>query len=458
MPETQKKHVAVLPFPFGTHAAPLLSIVRRLSSSSSAPAIFSFFCTPNTNASLFGSSLPLGDVTPYEVWDGVSPGYTFSGKHQEDIELFIQAAPYSFAEGMRAAEAKTGRKITCIISDAFLWFAADMARDLDVPWLAFWTAGPAALTAHLHTDLLREKLLGDRGVVGREDETLGFIPGMSKTSVRDLQEGVVFGNMESKFSKMLHEMGKALPRATAVFINCFEELDPIITADLKSKLKEYLNIGPINMMGTQVEATVPDKTGCLEWLDGQREASVVYVSFGTVMVPPAKELEELAGALEESGAPFIWSLKEKVWGSLPVGFLERTEGRGKVVGWAPQVGILRHPSVGAFVTHCGWNSVLESIVGGRAPMICRPFFGDQRLNARMMEVVWGMGAGMEGGVISKKRLLSCLGEIGLVSDGGGKGREMRDNLLSLRRRAQSSVSTDGTSSANFRSLLTLALS
>ncbi|XP_020251617.1 UDP-glycosyltransferase 78D2-like, partial [Asparagus officinalis] len=72
---------------------------------------------------------------------------------------------------------------------------------------------------------------------------------------------------------------------------------------------------------------------------------------------------------------------------LPAGFLDRTVDRGIVVPWAPQVDVLAHEAVGAFVTHCGWNSVLESITGG-VPMLCRPFLGDQMLNARAVAHVW----------------------------------------------------------------------
>lgn len=75
--------------------------------------------------------------------------------------------------------------------------------------------------------------------------------------------------------------------------------------------------------------------------------------------------------------------------------------------WAPQVDILKHKAIGVLITHCGWNSMLESIVGG-VPMICRPFFGDHRLNGRMIESVWEIGVNVEDGKFTKDGLMKRL--------------------------------------------------
>ena len=79
---------------------------------------------------------------------------------------------------------------------------------------------------------------------------------------------------------------------------------------------------------------------------------MAYVSFGTVVTPPPHEIVAVAEALEASGFPFLWSLKEHLKDLLPRGFLERTSENGKVVAWAPQTEVLGHGSVGVFVTHC----------------------------------------------------------------------------------------------------------
>nr|AAS07237.1 putative UDP-glucoronosyl and UDP-glucosyl transferase [Oryza sativa Japonica Group]ABF99428.1 Glycosyltransferase family 28 N-terminal domain containing protein, expressed [Oryza sativa Japonica Group] len=139
-----------------------------------------------------------------------------------------------------------------------------------------------------------------------------------------------------------------------------------------------------------------DRAETLRWLDEQPTKSVIYVALGSEAPVTAKNLQELALGLELAGVRFLWALRKPAAGTLshasaadadellPDGFEERTRGRGVVwTGWVPQVEVLAHAAVGAFLTHCGWGSTIESLVFGH-PLVMLPFVVDQGLVARAM--------------------------------------------------------------------------
>ncbi|KAF8400366.1 hypothetical protein HHK36_013664 [Tetracentron sinense] len=288
MDENQPRHLTYdecgRSFPFSSHPASLHTLVRKLAAA--APDVtFSFFSTAKSNGLIFWLEDNGLDKSKSLQCDrrglqcdrrGSSKLRVYRETPEEFIELFTKATPRNFKRAIDGVVEE--KKITCVMSDTFLWFAGEMAEEMKVPWVPLWIAGQFSLSAHFYTDLIRRMIgTGPDATAGREDEPLNFIPGMSRFRIRDLQEGIVFGDVDSPFSNMLHRMGQMLPRAAAVAINSVEELNPTITDDLKKKFQNCLNVGPFSFMSAL--PSDPDVNGCLSWLDGQKAASVAYIGF-----------------------------------------------------------------------------------------------------------------------------------------------------------------------------------
>ncbi|KAG2713080.1 hypothetical protein I3760_04G158300 [Carya illinoinensis] len=449
------KYFGISNFPFGCHPWPLLNLTSRLASA--APDVsFSFLNTAKSNQKLSatsGAHLP-HNLKSYDVADGVPEGHVLTpGNPLKEADLFLEAAPESFQKGMDMAVAETGqRKITCILSDAFLVFGCDMAADMHVKWVPLYVPAPYDLSAHIYSALIHETYAkacgggeahgngGAGGDLNPIDKTLDAIPGLSVMRFGDLPPEILQGNhsnSSSIFARTQRRISEVLPRANAVVMNSFQELNStILTEDLKSKFQDILYVGVLTLIvpTPPLPPSHSDATGCLPWLDEQKPTSVAYISFGTVAVVPPHEFAALAQALEASCVPFLWTRKQ-----------------GKIVPWAPQAHVLSHKAVGVYVTHCGYNSVFESIVG-EVPMICRPILGDNKMNGRMVEDVWGIGVRVEGGVFTKKGMVKSL-ELVLGHD--QHGRRMREKIRGLKELVVKAAGPDGIASKDFKTLFEL---
>ncbi|XP_078431599.1 hydroquinone glucosyltransferase-like [Wolffia australiana] len=192
----------------------------------------------------------------------------------------------------------------------------------------------------------------------------------------------------------LLRQASSYPLAEAIFVNSFEAMEGATFTALAGG-------PPVHAVGPLVQSPEPRACTATAWLDGQPPGSVLFASFGSGGTLSLAQLTELALGLEASGQRFLWVVRrpsedradaaffsvvdaENPVGFLPEGFLERTRGRGLVLpSWAPQARVLSHAATGGFMTHCGWNSVLESVVNG-VPMIAWPLYAEQRMNARLL--------------------------------------------------------------------------
>ncbi|KAJ6904438.1 hypothetical protein NC652_022445 [Populus alba x Populus x berolinensis] len=452
-------HVAVFAFPFGCHALSLINLVQKLARAAQETQ-FSFLNTEESNNSIFLASrtnLP-DNIKTYNVTDGVPLNHVFSGDPIERVELFIKETPKNFKMALDMAVAETGQKISCLIADAFLSFSGSVAEDLSIPWIPVWIPVPHSLSTHIYTDMIRQHYANslsygcsnscrDGNDVELEEKTLE-IPGLSELHIADLPVEVLPRDaQETPFSCLLGQIGNMVLKVDTLVVNFYQELYPKpLLNDLKSKFSNLLNVGfiSLSMPPPSLPPSTEDTTGCLSWLDSQKSKTVAYISFGTVANIPQSEIEELTEALEASRIPFLWSLRDNIKDCLPNGFLERTIMHGKVVPWAPQTQVLAHSSTGVFMTHCGANSVYESIANG-IPMICRPFFADNKLNARLIVDVWRIGERIDGGTGVAKSLDLILQH--------EQGRRIRSRVLAVKELVLKASAPGGHATQAFKTLV-----
>jgi hypothetical protein len=195
----------------------------------------------------------------------------------------------------------------------------------------------------------------------------------------------------------------------------------------------------------------------------------VFLCFGSNGVLDVAQAREVAAGLERGGHRFLWVLRgAPAAGSrhptdadldmvLPTGFLARTQGRGLVwPAWAPQKEILAHPAVGGFVTHCGWNSILESLWFG-VPMVPWPLYSEQHLNAFELVREMGVAVHFKNMDVTKKDLLVEAAELEAAVRGpmGGTegGTKAREKAADMKDACRNAVVEGGSSYVALRELM-----
>ncbi|KAL3506509.1 hypothetical protein ACH5RR_031891 [Cinchona calisaya] len=123
-----------------------------------------------------------------------------------------------------------------------------------------------------------------------------------------------------------------------------------------------------------------------------------------------------------------------------------------IVPWCCQVEVLSHPCVGCFVTHCGWNSSLESLVCG-VPGVGVPLWTDQTTNAKFIQDVWKTGVRAvpnEDGIFEADEIKKCLE---VVMDGGKRSKELRNNAKKWQGLAREAAKDGGSSNLDLKAFV-----
>lgn len=460
-----KAHVAVLPSPGMGHVIPLFELAQRLVTHHGFRVAF---LNITTEASAAQNQLLHSPNLPPDLHVIDLPPVDISALVTHDTPVLTRLS-LNVRESLRCLNSLL-QQLTpnpqALVIDLFCTQAFDVCNHLSIPTFTFFTASSHLLAF----SLLLPKL--DRDVEGEFVDLPEpvQVPGCAPIRIPDLLDQVRNRKID-EYKWYLYHLSR-IPMAAGIFLNTWEDLEPVtLRALTHHPFYQQIPTPPIYPVGPLIKETEPlTETGaeCVAWLDKQPPESVLYVSLGSGGTVSGEQVRELAWGLELSQQRFIWVVRApsdasasasffNVGGDvndprsyLPEGFVERTGEKGMVVAsWAPQIAILRHASTGGFLSHCGWNSTLESVAHG-VPMIAWPLYAEQRMNATMLveEVGVGVRAGEGAGVIGRKEIERVV----RMTIEGEEGRRMRRRARELKEIASKTLDFGGASCQSLASL------
>ncbi|XP_059653395.1 anthocyanidin 3-O-glucosyltransferase 2-like [Cornus florida] len=300
-----------------------------------------------------------------------------------------------------AAGIQTNNRLAGFVVDMLCTGMIDVADELGVPSYVYFTSSAGYLGLVFHLQSIHDDQNIDITQFKDLDTELSVPSFTNSVPAKVLPTGVENPDVYSLYI----EIARRFRQTKGIAVNTFMELESHAVKSLSDgKTPPVYPVGPILNLKSGERSHQSD--AIMSWLDDQPPSSVVFLCFGSLGSFSKEQVKEIADALECSGYRFLWALRQpKPKGKveipkeyedpqevLPEGFLERMAGMGKVIGWAPQVAVLSHPAVGGFVSHCGWNSTLESVWCG-VPMAAWPLYAEQQMNA--FEMVRELGLAVE---------------------------------------------------------------
>ncbi|GKV21694.1 hypothetical protein SLEP1_g31648 [Rubroshorea leprosula] len=303
------------------------------------------------------------------------------------IEVQIPQVRKTVTDIVSSCSVSGSSRVVGLVLDFFCVPMIDIANELELPCYMFLTTNTGFLSLMMELPIRHGQ---NRAEVESSDPEF-LIPGF----VNPVPVNVLPSAMFNKFGGYTAylKLAQRFKDTKGIIVNALEELEPYaIEYFTNSQHPPIYPVGPVLDLNGQPNPDL-DIAQCdkvMKWLDDQPQSSVVFLCFGSMGSFEPPQVREIALGLEQSGYRFLWSLrlsppnnKDALEDMLPEGFLGRIGEKGMICEWAPQVEVLAHKATGGFVSHCGWNSILESLWYG-VPIVTWPMYAEQQLNAFLM--------------------------------------------------------------------------
>ncbi|XP_023752514.1 UDP-glycosyltransferase 74G1 [Lactuca sativa] len=431
---TKSPHVLLFPFPSQGHINPLIQFAKRLISKGVKTTLITTIYISKTSPSSNTS------ITVEPISDGFDDGgYMSAGSDEAYLEKFQQVGSKSLADLIRKLDSE-GNPVDAIVYDSFVTWALDVAMEFGINSGCFFTQACAVNNIYYHAY---------KGVVDVPPAATVSVPELPPLQPCETPSFVHNPGPYPSWAHIVFNQFSNIHQARWVFSNTFYKLEEEVIEWMR-KMWPLMVVGPTvpsmyldkrleDDQDYDMSLLKPNHIECMEWLKNKPKGSVVYVSFGSYGELGPEQMEEVALGLNESGVDFLWVVRETEKEKLPKGFVAN----GLVVSWCRQLEVLAHEAVGCFVTHCGFNSTLETISLG-VPVVAMPQWTDQPTNGKCLEEIWGVGVRVkanEKGIVTRGNLVSCVKEI----MEGERGEVARKNASKWRELAIQAVSEGGSS-------------
>ncbi|XP_073060180.1 UDP-glycosyltransferase 86A1-like [Primulina eburnea] len=395
-----KLHAIIFPLPYQGHINPFVNLAIKLASKGltvtfvHAEHIHHTLTKSNTDkeTDLFSAVRKSGlDIRYSTITDGFPVEFDRLLHLDEYWRSLLNDFPArvdEFIGNMIGSADST--PVSVLIADSFFAWSPGIARKYDLVNVSFFTQPALVFTVGFHWDIVTQN--GHFPVKGNNEEEIKYVPGVDSISTKDLMSYFKEEEIETVVHKAVFAAFHEMSKADFVLHYTVQELESK-TLDTLSKNQPTYAIGPVYSFTNRPETTrvaksLRSESDCAKWLDSKPPGSVLYVSFGSVVQTSKHVIQEIAYGLLLSEVNFLWVAREDILKSgdsdiFPDGFQDEIKGKGLIVPWCDQIMVLSNRGVGGFVTHCGWNSTLESMWCG-VPMICNPVAYDQPTNRKLV--------------------------------------------------------------------------
>ncbi|KAI7755465.1 hypothetical protein M8C21_026865 [Ambrosia artemisiifolia] len=357
--------------------------------------------------------------------------------------------------------------------DMFCTSMIDVANDLNIPCYLYFASPAAYLAFVLHLTTLPVTESTDSVNKEVEERRLA-VPGLINL-VPSTAFPLFCNNKKELGYSFFVRHALRYKETKGIVVNTFRELEPYALDSLSNNNIGWPPVYPVGPVVDHVGSVNwhPNRSmheKIIKWLDEQPDCSVVFLCFGSMGSMNRVQVREIATGLERTGYRFLWSLREpgktdielphdyeKLEDLFPNGFIDRTAHIGLVCGWVSQVSVLAHKAVGGFVSHCGWNSILESISYG-VPIATWPLYAEQHLNAfemvKEVELSVEIRLGKEGDLVLADEVERAVRELMDDEDGG----ELRKKVKEMSEMSKTALMENGSSFQALENLICNLLS